>query len=129
MMLSSRVLTEATLLLGLLLSVVSIDAFVATPQGFQPHTTAAYSASSSSGTILHAYKKVFVAGGSRGVGRLVVDKLVAQGKEVVAMVRTEEAMKEAIIHGRSGVTQAEVSSALAERMSMRPPRTRLATSA
>jgi uncharacterized protein YbjT (DUF2867 family) len=41
-----------------------------------------------------AYKKVFVAGGTRGVGLAVVEKLVANGVEVVALVRTEEAADE-----------------------------------
>jgi len=40
------------------------------------------------------YKKVFVAGGSKGVGRCVVDKLIADGSEVVALVRSDEAVKE-----------------------------------
>ena len=38
-----------------------------------------------------SYKKVFVAGGTRGVGRCVVEKLVESGLEVVAMARSEEA--------------------------------------
>lgn len=41
-----------------------------------------------------AYKKVFVAGGSKGVGRAIVDKLVEQGSEVVALVRREDAKNE-----------------------------------
>ena len=48
-----------------------------------------------SSTSLNAkYKKVFVAGGSRGVGRAVVDKLVANGSEVVALVRSDDAVTE-----------------------------------
>lgn len=35
------------------------------------------------------YKKVFVAGGSRGVGRCLIDKLLENGSQVVAMVRDE----------------------------------------
>jgi uncharacterized protein YbjT (DUF2867 family) len=104
---SRAILTEATLLLCLLLSVFgTTEAFVSTPnRAFQPPrttTTAASSRRSTGTTKLHAYKKVFVAGGSRGVGRLVVDKLVAQGKEVVALVRTEEAMAE--LNAIAGVT-------------------------
>lgn len=38
-----------------------------------------------------AYGKVFVAGGAKGVGRAVIDKLVDQGSEVVALVRREDA--------------------------------------
>jgi nucleoside-diphosphate-sugar epimerase len=37
-----------------------------------------------------AAQKVFVAGGSRGVGRCIIDQLTAQGKEVVALVRKTE---------------------------------------
>lgn len=40
------------------------------------------------------YGKVFVAGGSKGVGRAVIDKLVEQGSEVVALVRREDAKAE-----------------------------------
>jgi len=49
--------------------------------------TASVSSSSSSTSLGATYKKVFVAGGSRGVGRHVVEKLVSQGTEVVALVR------------------------------------------
>jgi NAD(P)-dependent dehydrogenase (short-subunit alcohol dehydrogenase family) len=41
-----------------------------------------------------AYDKVFVAGGAKGVGREIIDQLVAQGKQVVAIVRREDALKE-----------------------------------
>lgn len=40
------------------------------------------------------YGKVFVAGGSKGVGRIVIDKLVERGSEVVALVRREDAKVE-----------------------------------
>jgi len=40
------------------------------------------------------YSKVFVAGGTRGVGRLVVEKLIASGSEVVALARNDEAISE-----------------------------------
>lgn len=49
-----------------------------------------------------SYKKVFVAGGSRGVGRLVVDKLVSTGANVVALVRSDESVKE--LSALEGVT-------------------------
>eukprot|EP00559_Dactyliosolen_fragilissimus_P003610 CAMPEP_0184862836 /NCGR_PEP_ID=MMETSP0580-20130426/8042_1 /TAXON_ID=1118495 /ORGANISM="Dactyliosolen fragilissimus" /LENGTH=287 /DNA_ID=CAMNT_0027360843 /DNA_START=34 /DNA_END=897 /DNA_ORIENTATION=+ len=52
------------------------------------------SKSSTETTCLHAFKKVFVAGGSRGVGRCVVEKLIENGSEVVALVRSDEAMTE-----------------------------------
>jgi len=48
------------------------------------------------------YKKVFVAGGSKGVGRIVVDKLLSDGSEVVAMVRSDEAVEE--LSALDGVT-------------------------
>eukprot|EP00804_Cyclotella_cryptica_P027315 CCRYP_019624-RA/>CCRYP_019624-RA protein AED:0.21 eAED:0.21 QI:111/1/1/1/0.33/0.25/4/2376/278 len=41
-----------------------------------------------------SYKTVFVAGGSKGVGRLVVDKLLEEGHKVVALVRSDEALSE-----------------------------------
>ena len=44
-------------------------------------------------TTLHA-QKVFVAGGSRGLGRCILNQLVDQGKSVVALVRSEEAANE-----------------------------------
>jgi len=48
------------------------------------------------------YKKVFVAGGSRGVGRHIVDKLLAKGSEVVALVRNDDAVQE--LSALKGVT-------------------------
>lgn len=48
------------------------------------------------------YKKVFVAGGSKGVGRIIVDKLVSAGAEVVALVRSDEAVTE--LSALDGVT-------------------------
>ncbi|KAL3826364.1 hypothetical protein ACHAXA_008572 [Cyclostephanos tholiformis] len=50
----------------------------------------------------NTYKRVFVAGGSRGVGRLVVDKLLASGSDVVALVRSEETSRE--LSALGGVT-------------------------
>ena len=41
-----------------------------------------------------SYKKVFVAGASKGVGRLVVSKLLTSGHKVVALVRSDEAFEE-----------------------------------
>eukprot|EP00543_Licmophora_paradoxa_P007878 CAMPEP_0202445514 /NCGR_PEP_ID=MMETSP1360-20130828/4322_1 /ASSEMBLY_ACC=CAM_ASM_000848 /TAXON_ID=515479 /ORGANISM="Licmophora paradoxa, Strain CCMP2313" /LENGTH=290 /DNA_ID=CAMNT_0049061811 /DNA_START=6 /DNA_END=878 /DNA_ORIENTATION=+ len=58
--------------------------------------------SSSSTSLAAAYKKVFVAGGSKGVGKLVVQKLVQAGSEVVALVRSDDAAKE--LAGIKGVT-------------------------
>jgi len=48
------------------------------------------------------YKKVFVAGGSKGVGRLVVDKLLSEGTDVVALVRSDEKVEE--LSALEGVT-------------------------
>ena len=50
------------------------------------------------------YSKVFVAGGSRGVGRAVIDRLLSAGSQVVALVRTDEA--EAELSALDGVTVA-----------------------
>jgi len=47
-----------------------------------------------SNSALDAYKKVFIAGGSRGVGRAVVDKLLSSGSEVVTLVRSDEQVEE-----------------------------------
>lgn len=49
-----------------------------------------------------SYSKVFVAGASKGVGRLVVDKLLSAGSEVVALVRSDEAVGE--LSALEGVT-------------------------
>lgn len=49
-----------------------------------------------------SYSKVFVAGASKGVGRLVVDKLLSAGSEVVALVRSDEAEGE--LSALEGVT-------------------------
>ena len=50
--------------------------------------------SSSQLNMASSYKKAFVAGGSKGVGRHIVDKLLEQGVDVVALVRSEEAASE-----------------------------------
>ena len=49
--------------------------------------------SPSSSTTQLFYSKVFVAGGSRGVGRYVVEKLLEADKDVVCLVR-DQAMAE-----------------------------------
>jgi uncharacterized protein YbjT (DUF2867 family) len=48
------------------------------------------------------YNNVFVAGGSKGVGRLVIDKLLGQGSKVVVLVRDESVATE--MNGIEGVT-------------------------
>jgi nucleoside-diphosphate-sugar epimerase len=49
-----------------------------------------------------AYNKVFVAGGSRGVGRSIIDQLLAQGSQVVALVRDKDVCAE--LNAIEGVT-------------------------
>lgn len=49
---------------------------------------------SSEATQSSKYKKVFVAGGSKGVGNAIIEKLSERGTEVVALVRSEESKKE-----------------------------------
>lgn len=49
-----------------------------------------------------AYKNVFVAGGSKGVGRLTIDKVLATGATVKALVRSEEAAEQ--LNAIEGVT-------------------------
>ena len=49
-----------------------------------------------------AYKNVFVAGGSRGVGRLVIDKLLATGAQVKALVRNSQVAQD--LNAIDGVT-------------------------
>jgi nucleoside-diphosphate-sugar epimerase len=53
---------------------------------------------------MHAltYKKVFVAGGSKGVGRCVVDQLVALGSDVVCLIRDPDTAAE--LNAIAGVT-------------------------
>lgn len=82
-------------LLTSLLLINSIDAFV-TPSFTRPQSK------SISSSILGAYKKVFVAGGSKGVGRLIIDKLLADGSEVVALLRSDDQIEE--IGALEGVT-------------------------
>jgi nucleoside-diphosphate-sugar epimerase len=70
-------------LLLLLISVSSTTAFVA-------HRPTAFATAVRSSTSLAAYDKVFVAGGSRGVGRCIVDQLLAQGRAVVVLCRKQD---------------------------------------
>lgn len=81
--------------------------------GFAPATTTnfvtrfsqSYAAASSSSSSLDAYKKVFVAGGSKGVGRRIIEKLIADGgpdTSVVALVRSDEAVE--ALSAMEGVT-------------------------
>lgn len=74
------------------------SAILSTAAAFAPSTNIAQRsalAQSYSSTALDAkYKKVFVAGGSKGVGRSCIDKLIEDGSEVVALVRSQEAADE-----------------------------------
>ncbi|CBJ49045.1 epimerase/dehydrogenase [Ectocarpus siliculosus] len=72
----------------------TVTSFV-TPCAWNKVTGTARSTISGQSTGLRmAYGKVFVAGGAKGVGRAVIDKLVDQGSEVVALVRREDAKDE-----------------------------------
>lgn len=56
----------------------------------------------SSTSLSMSYKQVFVAGGSKGVGRIVIDKLLEKESKVVALVRSEEVATE--LNAIDGVT-------------------------
>jgi uncharacterized protein YbjT (DUF2867 family) len=70
--------------------------------GFAPpsvvtRSTSSKLAATSEGTlglVEGSYQKIFVAGGSKGVGRLVIDELIGNKVQVVALVRSDEAMEE-----------------------------------
>lgn len=64
----------------------------ATSKSFLQRSAALSESNDSASALCAKYKKVFVAGGSKGVGRSIVDKLVAEGSEVVALVRSDEAV-------------------------------------
>jgi nucleoside-diphosphate-sugar epimerase len=85
--------TAGILLLPMLLVILfAADAFpVAAPPTTRARTTS-----------LQAINKVFVAGGSKGVGRCIVEKLVANGKQVVALVRRADVCAE--LNQMAGVT-------------------------
>lgn len=85
MMISCRLILPALAIL-----VPSSFAFVQKPS-FAPPTA-----------LFSSYKKVFVAGGSRGVGRILIDKLSQGGSEVVALVRDAAVAKE--LNALPGVT-------------------------
>lgn len=83
-----------------LLSLGVASAFVSSKSAFVPRTLNAVENGSS--LQMKAYKKVFVAGGTRGVGRLVIEKLLAGGATVVALARSDEAVAE--LNAIEGVT-------------------------
>ena len=80
-------------------SLISVNGFLS-PRSTARAGNRGLSASDSSTSL--NYKKVFVAGGSNGVGHLVVEKLSQQGTEVVALVRREDAKEE--LDAMEGVT-------------------------
>ncbi|KAG5188730.1 epimerase/dehydrogenase [Tribonema minus] len=80
---------------------VSALAAVSCVEAFLAPMSVARTARSSS-SLSMAYNKVFVAGGSSGVGREVVNQLVSKGKQVVAIVRREDALEE--LNAIEGVT-------------------------
>eukprot|EP00429_Kryptoperidinium_foliaceum_P007379 CAMPEP_0176020946 /NCGR_PEP_ID=MMETSP0120_2-20121206/10161_1 /TAXON_ID=160619 /ORGANISM="Kryptoperidinium foliaceum, Strain CCMP 1326" /LENGTH=269 /DNA_ID=CAMNT_0017354055 /DNA_START=13 /DNA_END=822 /DNA_ORIENTATION=- len=88
-----------TLLLFLLVN--SVSSFLSNKQSFASRHVRA-SADREGSSALMAYKKVFVAGGTRGLGRFVIDKLLESGTEVVALTRSDGAFEE--LNGIDGVT-------------------------
>jgi nucleoside-diphosphate-sugar epimerase len=105
----SRLLAQL-LLLRALLSSHLCHAFLVVPSSrsssftnWKPSLSHGFSYESFSSTSLSmSYKNVFVAGGSKGVGRLVIDKLLATGSTVKALVRSEVVVKE--LNALDGVT-------------------------
>lgn len=59
-------------------------------------TTSSLSSTVETRELTSSYKKIFVAGGSRGVGRAVIDRLLASSPSisVVALVRSDDAVAE-----------------------------------
>jgi nucleoside-diphosphate-sugar epimerase len=82
-------------------SLLLLSALLGSSSAFSPSTSLSHLSKLSSSThdastssLCAKYKKVFVAGGSKGVGRAIIDKLVADGSEVVALVRSDDAVAE-----------------------------------
>jgi uncharacterized protein YbjT (DUF2867 family) len=90
-------------------NLVRLLLLISTVSAFLPSKTTVFTRNinrlANEGSKLHmTYKKVFVAGGTRGVGRYIVEKLVKSGVDVVAMARSEEACKELnAIHGVTAI--------------------------
>ncbi|KAL3911943.1 MAG: hypothetical protein SGARI_001399 [Bacillariaceae sp.] len=89
------------LLLPLLLLIKPSSAFTTTTSTTRLAAAASSSARQSSHQ-LHAYNKVFVAGGTKGVGRAIIEQLSSRGTPVVALVRREESKTE--LESINGVT-------------------------
>jgi nucleoside-diphosphate-sugar epimerase len=81
----------------------STSAFLAPQQNTRSFLSTSSSSSASSTAVYAAkYPKVFVAGASRGVGRCVLEGLLKEGSQVVAMVRDEAVAAE--LNAMEGVT-------------------------
>jgi uncharacterized protein YbjT (DUF2867 family) len=98
-LLSTHMLPIRNLFLVLLLS-GTVAAFLSSKASFVPSNVRRLTNDGSA--LQMAYQKVFVAGGTSGVGRCVVEKLVGSGVDVVAMARSEEACRE--LNAIKGVT-------------------------
>jgi len=75
------------------LPLVSIFGLLASSCAFvapRPPRTPGASTTTTTTSLSATWKKVFVAGGSRGVGRCVIEKLLENGSEVVALVRSAD---------------------------------------
>ena len=81
------------LLLSTATGLAAVDAFT-TPNSSLHRAWSSTGLYMDSRTLGDTYKKVFVAGGSKGVGRIVVDKLLDSGLRVVALVRSDDAVRE-----------------------------------
>lgn len=94
---------HASIITSLLLFLTIIDFTYGFVRVMTPRTMA-HTRSFSSSSSLHAttYKKVFVAGGSKGVGRCIIDQLCKEGIDVVALVRNADVAAE--LNSINGVT-------------------------
>jgi uncharacterized protein YbjT (DUF2867 family) len=90
----NTIILQACLLVSVGLE--SIDGFVT------PSVTTTICSASTSSSLYASYKKVFVAGGSKGVGRCVIDMLSKEGIQVKALVRSEKIAEE--LNAMEGVT-------------------------
>jgi uncharacterized protein YbjT (DUF2867 family) len=97
---SNAVATCLAILLPFL-SVLSADAFLSVHQQHVSGKIVDHNVLKMSSSPI-SYKKVFVAGGTKGVGRAIVEQLSAKGVPVVAMVRREES--KADLDALEGVT-------------------------
>lgn len=85
-----------------LFSIRPIHGFISEPTTSFRRFSGLSMSSETATTTSSKYKKVFVAGGSKGVGNAIVEKLSARGTEVVALVRSDESKTE--LNSMPGVT-------------------------